>query len=191
MATSVDSTPPATVRLAQLVEESALLDLPIKVLKPLATKLLDSPDREYALRGMWLGHAIHPLLTDLPLGMWTSATVLDLLGGSDSRGSARKLVGLGIAASVPTAVTGFAEWGATDGQRERRVGVVHAVANSTALALYTASWRARRRDIGSGKLLAIAGGLAGVVGGFFGGHLTEVRKVSSHHPAFDDSGVGV
>ena len=34
-----------------------------------------------ALSGIWLGHALHPLLTDLPIGTWTSAVLLDWLGG--------------------------------------------------------------------------------------------------------------
>src|SRR5918995_5426690 len=38
-----------------------------------------------ALSGTWLGHALHPLLTDLPIGTWTSAVLLDWLGGADGR----------------------------------------------------------------------------------------------------------
>ncbi|MDP8927642.1 MAG: hypothetical protein M3O70_03450, partial [Actinomycetota bacterium] len=29
------------------------------------------------LRGRWLGHPLHPVLTDVPIGLWTSAVVLD------------------------------------------------------------------------------------------------------------------
>ena len=30
-----------------------------------------------ALHGTWLGHPLHPVLTDVPLGAWTAAVVLD------------------------------------------------------------------------------------------------------------------
>src|SRR5439155_22637987 len=32
------------------------------------------------LSGTWLGHPLHPVLTDVPIGAWSSAFVLDLLG---------------------------------------------------------------------------------------------------------------
>src|SRR2546421_12126666 len=40
------------------------------------------------LSGTWLGHALHPLLTDLPIGSFTSAMALDLLGGEDAAAGA-------------------------------------------------------------------------------------------------------
>src|SRR5688500_4366736 len=57
-----------------------------------------------ALSGTWLGHALHPLLTDTVIGPWTSALILDAIGGRDSERAADLLIGVGIAASVPTAV---------------------------------------------------------------------------------------
>ncbi len=48
------------------------------------------------LTGRWLGHAVHPVLTDLPIGFWTSAFTLDLIGGRRSRAAAQRLVGLGV-----------------------------------------------------------------------------------------------
>jgi len=130
------------------------------------------------------GHALHPVLTDLPIGFWTSATVLDLVGGKQSRPAATRLLALGLLAAVPTAVTGLAEFEAT-GQREKRVGVLHAASNSVALACYVSSLSARRNDRHTrGVLLALAGSGATGVSGYLGGHLTAVRKVSSRHPGF-------
>ena len=43
--------------------------------------LFGNGKRGSVLRGEWLGHAVHPLLTDVVLGTWTSAHVLDLFGG--------------------------------------------------------------------------------------------------------------
>src|SRR5262245_66303584 len=37
------------------------------------------------LHGTWLGHPLHPVLTDVPLGAWTVATVLDLTRSEERR----------------------------------------------------------------------------------------------------------
>ena len=131
------------------------------------------------LTGRPLGHAAHPMLTDIPIGCWTSATVLDLVGGRDARRAATRLVGLGVLAAVPTAATGAAEWLETD-RESKRVGVVHANANGLGLALYGASWVARRRGRhGWGKALALAGMAVATVAGHLGGHLTIARNVGT------------
>src|SRR3954468_16889932 len=176
---------PTTVTLTERLESATALDPVVRAVQPLAGALVADPGRADALRGKWLGHALHPLMTDLPIGFWTSALVLDLAGGSSFRAAATRLVGLGVLSSLPTAITGWAEW-ATIGQREQRVGVVHANANVVALVLFTASWRARRRGAHKrGKSLALAA--AGVLGfgGYLGGHLVSARKVSSRHPVFE------
>ncbi len=176
---------PAIVRFTQRLESADALDGPVRALQPVADRLLADDTREAALRGMWLGHALHPLLTDVPVGVWTSASILDLVGGSPARPAARTLIGVGILASLPTAVTGLAEWGGT-GTREKRIGALHAIGNVAALGLYSASWLARRRGRHErGKRLALAGAVALGGGAYLGGHLTEARKVSSYHPAYD------
>src|SRR5437764_12051192 len=85
-----------------------------------------------ALSGTWLDHPLHPMLTDLPIGFWTSAWVLDIVGGKGERDAARRLIGAGVLSAIPAALTGAADWSDTEG-RSRRVGVVHAVVNSSAL----------------------------------------------------------
>src|SRR5215218_10324764 len=93
-----------------------------------------------ALAGTWLGHALHPALTDTVIGTWMSATLLDLTGGD--RAAARRLVGMGVLGSLPTAVTGSADWSDSEAvdERVRRVGAVHAAANTAALGLQVASF---------------------------------------------------
>jgi uncharacterized membrane protein len=182
------SSPPSSpfVAAAQSVENLTALDPLVRAVRPLADALVADPVRRDLLTGQWLGHAVHPILTDVPIGFWTSAVVLDLVGGRAARGPARRLIGLGVLAAVPTAVTGWAEWSGT-GQREQRVGVVHAVSNVVALGLFTASWRARRAERHlAGKALGLAASSALGVGGFLGGHLVSGRKVSSRHPEFQD-----
>lgn len=174
------------VKVTRRLEEARALDPVVAAVKPVARALIASPRRRWLLQGEWLGHAIHPILTDLPLGFWTSATVLDLVGGVEARPAARRLIGLGVLSAAPTAITGWAEWGGIDGQRERRVGVVHAVSSATAALTYAASWHARRvGEHERGRNLALAGAVIVAAGGYLGGHLASARKVSSRHPAFD------
>jgi hypothetical protein len=117
--------------------------------------------------------------------MWTASTALDLFGGAGSRDAARRLVGMGLVAAAPTAVSGWAEWRRAD-RPAQRVGVAHAALNATAAVLYAGSWTARRRDRHRvGALLALAGAGAAGAAGYLGGHLTSARKVSSRHPAFE------
>src|SRR3712207_2735438 len=55
------------------------------------------PERAGLLRGERLSHSVHPPLTDVPIGCWTSASILDLVGGSEARRPATLLVGTGVA----------------------------------------------------------------------------------------------
>jgi hypothetical protein len=182
---------PRIVRWTLRLEEATALDRPVQTLEPPVRALLGTGTRAAVLRGEWLGHAVHPLLTDVVLGTWTSASLLDLFGGRDSSAAARKLVGAGLLATGPTAWSGWAEWSAA-GSREKRVGVVHAVTNGVAIGVYTASWLARRRGRhGTGVGFALAGAAVSQVGAYLGGHLAQARNVGSHDPAFDDAARGL
>jgi hypothetical protein len=107
-------------------------------------KLVPTGPLKDVLSGTWLGHSLHPLLTDLPIGTWTSAALLDLLGGDDAAKAAELLVGLGILSSLPTAASGLSDWADTQ-EGERRVGFLHAIGNTAALGLLGGSYAARRR----------------------------------------------
>ena len=61
------------------------------------------------LSGTWR-YLVHPLLTDAVIGAWTSAAILDLVGGEDGERAADRLVAVGILAAGPTAVTGVSDW---------------------------------------------------------------------------------
>ena len=130
--------PPRIIRWTLGLEDTTALDRPVKALEPLVHAVFGSGTRASVLRGEWLGHAVHPLLTDVVLGTWTSANVLDLIGGADSSSSAQKLIGAGLLAAGPTAWTGWAEWSAA-GTRDKRVGLVHAVTNGVVIGVYAAS----------------------------------------------------
>ena len=181
---------PRIVDLTLRLEETNGLDRPVQALEPLVESVFGREPQGSVLRGEWLGHALHPLLTDVTLGTWTSASLLDLVGGAGSRAAAQRLVAAGLLAAGPTAWTGWAEW-STAGPREKRVGLVHAVTNAVAIGTYVASWSARRRGrYAKGVGLALAGAAVAGVGGYLGGHLAAARKVGSHHRVFSDEGQG-
>ncbi|MGI9155315.1 MAG: Rieske 2Fe-2S domain-containing protein [Marmoricola sp.] len=173
-----------TERISETIENASVLDAPAGAATGLLNKLLPAGRLKDLLSGTALGHPAHPLLVTLPIGAWVSATVLDLVGGSRSRGAAQTLVAVGTLAAVPAAVTGASDWSDTLGA-ERRAGFVHALANYTALGLYTASWNARRHGRhGAGMRHALVG--AGVLsfGGWLGGHLAYSLGVGVDTTAF-------
>jgi hypothetical protein len=159
---------------ARRVEEASGLDAVVDGIRPeLARRLAAWPRAADALHGRWLGHALHPLLTDFPLGSWIGATLLDLTGGPGSRRSADRLVGLGLVLAVPTALAGAADRAASDDRRVGRVGAVHAALNGATLALYGGSWLLRRRGHRrSGVAVSLVAGSVATASGYLGGHLT-------------------
>jgi uncharacterized membrane protein len=179
VAGSVDALVAATRRLETSESLDGLRQLYAALARP-----VDGWSGSEWLRSGLLGHALHPLLTDVPLGCWTSATVLDLTGRPQHRAASRLLVGVGLAAVAPTAVTGLAEWART-GTEAQRVGALHGALNAGAAALYTASYVARgRRRHGLGVATALAGAALTGVSGYLGGHLTTARKVASRDPGY-------
>ncbi len=177
---------PSIVRWTRRLEESTPLYAAVDAVEPAIQAAFGTGARAAVLRGERLGHAVHPVLTDLVLGTWTSASLLDLLGGPDSPAAARRLIGFGLVAAGPTAWTGWAEWSAA-GARDKRVGLVHAVTNGVAIGLYAVSWAARARGRHrAGARLALVGAAVSGVGGYLGGHLAIARKVGSRHAAFAD-----
>lgn len=137
-----------------------------------------------ALSGTWLGHQFHPMATDLPIGAWLSAGVIDLFGKETSNSTTRKLVGIGIIAAIPAAASGASDWSDTIGP-DQRVGYLHALANSAALSLQIISYLKRRHGkqksavVLSTTALAITG-----LAAYLGGHLTLRRGMGVDHSAF-------
>jgi uncharacterized membrane protein len=151
-----------------------------------AQKLIYAPALEWArrtpLHSDVLGHALHPVLTDLTLGCWTSATLLDVVGGPTCRHATTLLAGAGVAAAVPTAIAGAADWAEMTGSG-RRVGAVHALGTDIATFLFMGSLVARLRDRHAvGARLGAAANLVMVGAGFLGGHLALNRGAARRDP---------
>jgi hypothetical protein len=140
-----------------------------RALRSTSAKLDRVPTLAAMLRGEWLGHPLHPVLTDLPIGFWTSAWVLDFLPGQ--RAAAQKLVGLGLLSAVPTALAGVADANTVGREKDRTV-TRHAIANATATTLYALSWWQRRRGHHwRGVVVGQFAAAAATVGGYLGGEL--------------------
>lgn len=181
-------TPAAVHAFLNRIEQAGVLDGPAERVATLVRGAVPAGPVKDLLSGTWLGHALHPLLTDVPIGTWTSATLLDLVGGRSAQPAVEKLLAVGILAALPTAASGMTDWAdSTVGDpASRRVGSVHAVANSAALALYTASLLARRRGRKhGGVMLALAGGGALGLGGMLGGHLSYARGLGVDQTVFE------
>jgi len=171
--------------LVSRLERVTALDKVAARLQPAAGRLVRPALVRNILSGTYVGHAVHPVLTDLPIGAWSMAALLDTVGGPDAAPAADLLVGAGILAAVPTAATGINDWADTYGA-ETRIGVVHGTANVAALALYVTSFVARRRgQRDRGRVLGLAGLGILLAGGYLGGHLSFVRGVSVNHTAFE------
>jgi nitrite reductase/ring-hydroxylating ferredoxin subunit len=166
------------------IEQATWLDpIAAAVAKIVKRALPRGPVRDTA-SGTPLGHPLHPALVAVPVGSWSAAAYLDLSGGKRHRRAARRLIGLGNVAAIPTALTGANDWADTLGA-ERRVGFVHALVNDVALTFFVSSWWARRRGRPiKGIALSLAGTGVMSAGAWLGGHLAYGLGVGVDTTAF-------
>jgi nitrite reductase/ring-hydroxylating ferredoxin subunit/uncharacterized membrane protein len=157
---------------AERIESAQVLDRPVDALSSWVVRALPSGRRADALHGVPFGQPAHPALVRIPAGCWTSAALLDLCGGPGAGRASATLIAAGVVAAVPAAATGLADWSALH-RHQQRVGLVHAISQAAATALFTGSLLARaagRR--GTGHLLSAGGLAAATAGVYLGGHLT-------------------
>ena len=200
---------PSFLRLAafaERVERAPSLDAPVSALSDAVARVLPPGTwLDDALHGVPFGQPAHPALVRLPLGCWTSAVLLDFLpagtrlagtrhlapldrlpaldrfGALDRFPASQALIGAGIAASLPSAATGLADWSALH-RHQQRVGLVHAIAQAAAIALFTTSLLARLAgQARAGKALSLAGLTTATVGSYLGGHLALRLGAGASH----------
>jgi nitrite reductase/ring-hydroxylating ferredoxin subunit/uncharacterized membrane protein len=151
------------------------------------------PPVKNTLHGTWLGHPLHPVLTDIPIGAWSATLLLDAVDGCQGSGGRggrqRSGVGraadatllLGLAGAAGAAVTGLTDWSDTDA-RPRRAGMAHAILNVGATLLFAASYVARRNgNRSTGHGLALAGFAAASAAGYIGGELVSHEQIGVDH----------
>jgi nitrite reductase/ring-hydroxylating ferredoxin subunit/uncharacterized membrane protein len=142
-----------------------------------------------AMHGVWLGHPLHPVFTDLPIGAWTTGLVLDAVAAtSHDRAMERAAdvaIAVGLAGAAAAAVTGLTDWSETSG-RSRRTGLVHGLLNIAATTLYTAALVLRKRGARStGQSCAVAGYGIALGAAWFGGDLVYDQQVGVNHAHVD------
>jgi nitrite reductase/ring-hydroxylating ferredoxin subunit/uncharacterized membrane protein len=144
------------------------------------------------LNGVWLGHALHPVLTDVPVGCWTVTVALDLLSGakedSELAAGADAALGLGILGAFGAAVAGITDWSDTVGE-ERHTGLIHMLLNVGGLSAFSLSWLLRRNK-GQRKLaVAISTAAYGLTAysAYLGGELVFKLGSMVNHNAWAEA----
>lgn len=138
--------------------------------------------------GTWLGHPLHPVLTDIPLGAWTLAVIFDLIYVLGhrlpmARSAAEIVIAVGIVAALGAAVTGYTDWGDTF-DRERRVGLSHGLLNLIATVLYAVSLVLRLTSPGQGLGIGLSwiGYALLITAAYLGGELVfNIGTGVNHH----------
>ncbi len=139
------------------------------------------------LHGTWLGHPLHPVLTDVPLGAWTAALALDAMEAISGRkklgAGADAAIAVGLVGAVGAAVTGITDWSDVRG-KSRKVGLMHGLLNMGSAALYTTSLVMRRRNSRSAGLgFAMLGYAMTGAAAYLGGHLVYADQIGVDHTA--------
>jgi len=143
------------------------------------------------LNGTWVGHPLHPLLTDIPIGAWTLTILLDLaalLFGFPQLGLAGSIAsGIGVAGAFAAGNAGLADWMDID-PPEKAIGAFHAMVNVSATVLFLVSFLMRWRhhwDPGwETFVVALAGYLLSMIGGYLGGVLVFHKGVMINRNAY-------
>ena len=165
--------------LARRVEDARALDGTARALADAVHRQVPPGPQADALHGVWLGQPVHPALTSLPTGFWTSAAVLDFVPGTER--ASRVLIALGLAGAIPAAAAGLTDWSRLH-REQQRVGLAHAASSAGASLLFAASLAAREsgRNAG-GRLLALGGLAALTTGTYLGRHMAFPLGAGASH----------
>ena len=188
------SNPPIRFAIASVVENQTWLDSLATPLQNWLLKLFGQPEDpnrvvKNILNGTWLGHALHPVLTDIPIGAWSCTVVLDIASFSaESNGIAQGAdiaMAFGVLGATGAAVTGLTDWSDLDGT-DRRVGLMHGLLNSGILLTNVGSLvlrlTGRRR---AGITLSTIGYLASLFSAYLGGELSFAKGIGVNHDAWE------
>lgn len=191
-------TPPSTPQvrhvIGEFVENQTWLD---KLANPIQQWLLGffgqpgQPNRKLKdmLNGTWLGHSVHPVLTDIPIGAWSGTMLLDMVSLNDesdgmTNGADLSLV-LGLLGATGSAVTGLTDWSDLDGT-DRRVGLMHGLLNGSITVMYVVSLILRRTgQRRAGIAVSSAGYLASLFSAYLGGEMVFAKGIGVNHVAFE------
>ncbi|WP_439882149.1 Rieske 2Fe-2S domain-containing protein [Pontibacter sp. MBLB2868] len=180
----------------ETIEKQKWLETAGNTLQPAVMKAFKAGDDtgqqiKDALHGTWLGHPLHPAITDVPIGAWTTAAVLDgleLMGKKKYKPGADAAVAIGLIGAAGAAFTGLTDWTGTT-KAKRKVGLMHGILNAGATALYATSLvlRKRKSTRGTAISLSMLGYSIVSVGAYLGGHLVFRNQVGVDHTATSDT----
>jgi nitrite reductase/ring-hydroxylating ferredoxin subunit/uncharacterized membrane protein len=188
------SNPPLRHAIARVAEDQTWLDSLAKPFQRWVLQLFGQPGEprrkiKDALNGTWLGHALHPLFTDVPLGSWSGTMLFDLLWLANeddavARGADTTL-GFGLLGAMAAALTGVADWSDLY-DTDMHVGFLHGLLNGSVTLTYLASWLLRRtgRRL-AGITLSTAGYLVAIFSAYLGGELVFAKGSGVNHTAFE------
>lgn len=179
----------------EIIDKQQWLDDASEAIQPAILKTFEAGGKagnaiKNLLHGKWLGHPVHPMITDVPLGAWTAAAVLDaieLCGAKDYKKGADAAVAIGLVGAAGAAVTGITDWTGTT-SIERKTGLLHGLLNMGATALYVTSFMLRKKR-GSRKA-AIALSMMGygitAIAAYLGGTLVYNKQMGVNHTAIPE-----
>lgn len=168
------------------------------ILKPLTGGSGRSPRLfKSLLSGTWLGHPLHPLITDIPIGAWVLTALFDIIWlvspasyGWAAQGAALALL-VGVLGGLAAVVTGSADWSDTYGA-ERRTGLWHLLLNVSALILYIISlvfrFYAPHWESLTGAILGFIAVVTVTLGSYFGGAMVFGNGTGVNHTAWEAGG---
>lgn len=161
------------------LESETRLDPLIEKAEKLYSTLFGNRSLRDLLHGLPIGHPLHPLVVQVPLGAFLSSAALDLFPRTGR--PSKLLVGLGVVSAIPAIAAGWVDWLGLHRQQQR-VGIVHAAANASAVGHYAISFLQRSRGHqASGRLFGYAGLALISVGGYLGGHLAYRQAAGANH----------
>jgi nitrite reductase/ring-hydroxylating ferredoxin subunit/uncharacterized membrane protein len=149
------------------------------------------------LNGTYLGHPLHPVVTDIPIGAWTVAVVLDIIwlvsptANAWAANAAFGAVAVGFLASLIAFASGWTDWSDTYGS-ERTVGIYHGLLMTSAIILYLISGVLRLTDSAhdtvAAAVLAFAGYVVVAIAGYLGGDMVYAKGTNVNHTAWEFGG---
>jgi nitrite reductase/ring-hydroxylating ferredoxin subunit/uncharacterized membrane protein len=146
------------------------------------------------LSGTWLGHPLHPLITDVPIGAWLLTVIFDIFwlisptANAWAARGAQVAVTIGLLAALAALYTGISDWSDTYGA-ERTVGLLHGSLNTLAIILYAAStilrFASTPGDTTTAAILGFAGFVAVSVAAYYGGDMVYGKGTAVNHTAWE------
>jgi nitrite reductase/ring-hydroxylating ferredoxin subunit/uncharacterized membrane protein len=180
----------STKSLMKIIDDQQWLDDAGEAIQPVIINAFKAGgktgnDIKNFLHGKWLGHALHPIITDVPIGAWTTAAVLDTMeccGSEKYKAGADAAVITGLVGAAGAAVTGLTDWTATS-NTERKAGLAHAILNIGATALFVSSALLRRRETTRKTAISLSmlGYCITTLSAYIGGNLVYNQQMGVNH----------